>query len=80
MQVARGGVGGALFFCQAYLSPHGNISSYFGRLKVFFPALYRCMEILWTAACFQKTHLMGTQHLGQCTTQVGISVLNEMER
>lgn len=36
MQVARGGVGGALFFCQAYLSPHGNISFYFGRLKVFF--------------------------------------------
>lgn len=80
MQVVRGGVGGALFFLPSLPESPWKYFLLFWEAKSFFPALYRCMEILWTAACFQKTHLMGTEHFSQCTTQVGISVLNEMER
>lgn len=48
--------------------------------KVVFPALYRCMEILWTAAYFKNAYTLGTEYFSQCTTKVGISVLNAMEK
>ena len=80
MQVGSGW-GGWSLFCRAYLRPLANIFLFICEAKnFFFSALYRCMETLWTAACFQKTRTLGTEHFSQCTTQAGISVLNEVER
>lgn len=76
---AQGGVGGT-FFLLACLRPTGNIFFFTWDAEVVFPALCRCMEIFWTAACFKKAYTLGTEYFSQCTTKVGISVLNEMER
>ena len=38
------------------------------------------MGIFWTVAFLRRIHTLDIEHFNQCTTQLGILVLNEMEK